>query len=78
MRPGWDQIFFHGMGWELPVPRQARTRTGMGQDLGGIEAPIPVLRPVYFFINESRILNSFKEIMSELANAERIFSQIRA
>jgi len=31
-----------------------------------------------FFINESRILNDFKEIMFRLANVKRIFSQIRA
>ena len=44
--PGWDQIFFHGMGWnqisvgwELPVPRQARTGTGWDKILMGWELP---------------------------------------
>src|SRR5438045_5688471 len=44
--PGWDQIFFHGMGWdqisvgwELPVPRQARTGTGWDKTLMGWELP---------------------------------------
>ncbi len=52
--PGWDQIFFHGMGWdqisvgwELPVPSRLYARTGMGQGLGGMGAPIPVPRPAY-------------------------------
>src|SRR5213078_1753201 len=44
--PGWDQIFFHGMGWDqisvgwdLPVPRQARTGTGWDKTLVGWELP---------------------------------------
>ena len=55
--PGWEQIFFHGMGWdqiyvgwELPVPSQLYARTGMGQDLDGMGAPIPVPRPAYLVI----------------------------
>src|SRR5205809_4819331 len=61
---GWEQIFFHGMGWdqisvgwELPVPRQARTRTGMGQDLGGMGAPIPVPRSAY--VTSQKIKTTF-------------------
>src|SRR5437762_1746788 len=41
---GWDQI---SVGWELLVPCQARTGTGMGQDLRGMGAPILVPRSAY-------------------------------
>jgi len=39
---GWDQIY---VGWELPVLSWLYARTGMGQDLGGMGAPILVPRP---------------------------------
>ena len=45
----WDQI---SVEWKLPVPRQARTGTGMGQGLGEMRALILIPRSVYMTLTK--------------------------